>query len=266
MNKYLKIFEISFQQEFAYRLNFVMWRVRNVMQIFLTFFLWDNIFSDPTRTVFGYDRARILTYVFAVLLVRPLITSSRAIDIGGEISQGNLSNYLLKPVNYFRYWFTRDIASKSLNLIFAVFEFILLVVVLKPPLFIQTNAVFLILFIFSLFLSVVLFFLLMVIFNLFTLWYPEQAWGVTFLLLIFTELLGGGLFPIDILPEIYQRALFLTPFPHLIFSPIQIYLGKVGLLSSLSIIGISLVWIIFLSFALKTIWEKGLSVYRAEGR
>ncbi len=62
--KYISIFKISFAQEFAYRLNFIMWRVRNVMQILLLFFLWTTVFSDPARVVFGYDRAKMLTYVF----------------------------------------------------------------------------------------------------------------------------------------------------------------------------------------------------------
>ena len=103
MNKYLTIFKISFAQEFAYKVNFVMWRVRNVMQIFLVFFLWDSVFSGSERVVFGYDRARILTYIFGILLVKSLVYSSRSIDVAGEISRGDLSNYLTKPISYFRY-------------------------------------------------------------------------------------------------------------------------------------------------------------------
>lgn len=122
MKKYLELFKISFQQEFVYRLNFIMWRVRNVLQIFLVFFLWDTVFSNSQRVVFGYDRAKILTYVFGLVLVRAFVLSARAVDVGGEVARGDLSNYLLKPISYFKYWLTRDLSSKALNLIFAVFE------------------------------------------------------------------------------------------------------------------------------------------------
>src|SRR3990172_10364823 len=111
MRKYFQIFQISFQEEFAYKLNFIMWRVRNVFQILLTFFLWNTIFASPTIVIFGYDRSKILTYVFGMMIVRALVMSARAADIASDIAQGDLSNYLLKPITYFKYWFTRDVFS-----------------------------------------------------------------------------------------------------------------------------------------------------------
>lgn len=266
MKKYLSVFKISFQQEFVYRLNFIMWRVRNVIQILLIFFLWDTIFSDPGRVVFGYDRAKILTYIFGLVIIKAFVTSSRTIDVGNEISEGNLSNYLLKPVSYFKYWFTRDIASKSLNLIFASLEVTALYFILKPPFFFQTNPAVLIVFVLSLAAAIILYFFLLFIFSLFTLWYPEQGWGVVFLLFIFVEFLGGGLFPLDILPEVIQKILYLTPFPYFYFIPLQIYLGKISFLASIQALVIAGVWVAILGVTLKKIWQVGLLAYRSEGR
>lgn len=266
MNKYLQIFKISFEQEFVYRLNFIMWRVRNVLQIFLIFFLWDTVFSSPGRILFGYDRAKILTYIFGLLVVRAVVLSSRTVDIGGEIAGGKLTNYLLKPINYFKYWFTRDVSSKALNLIFAVGEFTLLYLLLRPQFFLQENVMFLFLFLISLILAVIIYFLLLFLAELFPLWYPEQAWGASFLVMIFVDFLAGGVFPLDILPPLFQKVLYLTPFPYMIFIPIQIYLGKIGVAASIEGILISVVWIFILWYALKTIWSFGLRVYRAEGR
>ena len=84
MKKLLSIFNISFQQEFAYRLNFILWRLRNVMQILVFFFLWDAVFNDPTKQFFGYDRARILTYAFVLIVVRAIVLSSRSVDVAGR--------------------------------------------------------------------------------------------------------------------------------------------------------------------------------------
>ncbi|KKR39559.1 hypothetical protein A2210_01465 [Candidatus Woesebacteria bacterium RIFOXYA1_FULL_40_18] len=266
MKKYLSVFKISFQQEFVYRLNFIMWRVRNVLQIFLIFFLWDTIFSDPGRVVFGYDRAKILTYIFGLAIMKAIVTSSRTIDVAGEISDGKLSNYLLKPVNYFKYWFTRDVASKSLNLIFAVFEVTILYFILKPPFFFQPNPLLLVLFLTSLLSGVLLYFFLLFIFDMFAMWYPEQGWGPIFFLFIFVEFLGGGLFPLDILPAAIQKGLYLTPFPYLYFIPLQIYLGKLGIIESLWATLVAGVWILVLGFTLKKLWQAGLAVYKSEGR
>ncbi len=266
MKKYLSVFNISFQQEFVYRLNFIMWRVRNILQIFLIFFLWDTIFSQPGRVVFGYDRAKILTYVFGLAIVRAIVTSSRIIDVAGEISDGTLSNYLLKPVSYFKYWFTRDIASKALNLIFAVFEITVLYFILKPPFFLQSNPFILVLFLVSLVEGILIYFFLLFIFDMFAMWYPEQAWAPIFFLYIFVEFLGGGLFPLDILPAVIQKALYLTPFPYIYFMPLQAYLGKLGTAVSLQGVLVAGIWIIILAITLRKLWQAGLMVYKSEGR
>lgn len=266
MKKYLSVFKISFQQEFAYRINFIMWRVRNVLQIFLIFFLWDTVFADPGKVVFGYNRSQILTYVFGILIMRSVVLSARSVDVAGDVSSGRLTNYLIRPVSYFKYWFTRDLSSKALNLSFASIEFILLFVLLKPPFFFQTNFLSLVLFILSLGIAVAIFFLLLSLFSMFSLWHPEQAWGPSFLLLIFVEFLGGGVFPLDILPAAVQRGLYFTPFPHLLFIPLQTYLGQIDMATSIKSIFLASMWLGFLFVALKKVWSSGLKIYKSEGR
>lgn len=267
MRKYLSVFRISFVQEFAYRLNFIMWRVRNIFQIFLVFFLWDTVFSDPSKEFFGYNREKILTYVFGLLILRALVLSARAMDVAGDISRGDLTNYLLKPVNYFKYWLTRDFSSKALNLAFAAVEFTLLYLILRPIFFFQTNPTSLIGFTIAVSLAVFLFFVLLFITSAVPFWAPQLGWGSHFLLtVVVVEFLSGALFPIDILPNVVQNILYLTPFPYLIFFPLQVYLGKVVGFELIRGIMLSLFWAIVLWFSMNAIWKRGLKVYRAEGR
>lgn len=266
MNKYLAVFKISFQQEFVYRVNFIMWRVRNITQIFLIFFLWDTVFSDPKRVVLGYDRVKILTYVFGIIIVKAIVFSTRSIDIAGDIARGDLSNYLIKPINYFKYWFIRDLSSKTLNLFFAFFETLALFLILRPPFYFQTNIPLLVVFVISLVFAVLLYFLLVLLFNMFPFWYPENAWGIFFLFMIFSDFLGGVVFPIDILPNIVQKLLYLSPFPYILFIPLQIYLGKLNWVIIARSLAICSFWILGLYLIVNKLWRLGLKAYRAEGR
>lgn len=267
INKYLSIFKISFQQEFAYRLNFIMWRLRNVMQFFLVFFLWDTVFSDPNRIIFGYDRDKILTYVFGILLLRALVLSARAVDVSSEISGGELTNYLLKPVNYFRYWFTRDISSKALNLGFAVVEAAILYIVLKPPFFLQTNFGTILSFIVSVCIAVFLFFSILFLVNMVSFWAPSMGWSAQFLIIVIAvEFLSGALFPIDVLPQTVQNVLSYSPFPYLLYYPLQIYLGKFTTGAIVKSLLISSAWAVFLLISINYVWKAGLKKYAAEGR
>src|SRR3972149_8311949 len=170
MNKYLQVFKISFQQEFAYPLNFIMWRVRNVLQIFVDFFLWDTVFSFREGELFGYDRDKILTYVFGLIFIKAFVLSARAQDVAGEIARGDIINYLLKPVSYFKYWLTRDISSKALNLIFAVFEFGILYLILKPPFYFQTNPFQILLSVVAICIAIYTFYLILFIVNVIPFW------------------------------------------------------------------------------------------------
>ena len=267
MKKYLQIFKISFAQEVAYKVNFIVWRVRNVVQILLAYFLWSAVFEDPQITIFGYDQSKILTYIFAVILIRSLVFSARSVDVPQEISEGSFSNYLIRPVEYFRYWFTRDLSSKALNFAFSLLEFAILVIIFKPPLFFQENLLFLTLFLLTILIANYLIFVIRFIVTSITFWVAELGWGGQFLIMvIITEFLSGSIFPLDIFPELWQKVFYLTPFPYLLFFPLQIYLGKIPLNLAMNGILISLFWCLTLSFVLKNVWQKGLKVYEAVGR
>lgn len=266
LKKYISVFTISFQQEFAYRVNFIMWRVRNVMQFFLIFFLWDTIFATPGVNVFGYTKAKILTYVFSLILIRSLVLSTRSVDIAPEIARGDVSNLLLKPINYFKYWLTRDIASKVLNLSFAIFEAGILFILLKPPFYFQGNILYILFFIVSITAAIILYFLLVLLFSMPTFWFPQQSWGFMFLLLVFVDILAGGVFPLDILPVGIQKIALLTPFPYLLFIPTEIYLGQLNYSSILGFLAVSMIWIFVLVYINQKVWNSGLRAYRAEGR
>lgn len=267
MNKYWAIFKISLQQEFVYKVNFIMWRLRNVFQIVITFFLWDTIFSGSEKIILGYSKSEILTYIFAIMIVRAIVLSARAVDVSNDIAEGNLSNHLLKPINYFKYWLTRDISSKFLNLSVASIEFTVLFLVFRPSLFFQLDPVSLLVFIVAILMAAAIYFCILFLISSVPFWAPELGWGSFFLVnLVLLEFLSGLVFPIDVLPSIIQKIIMLLPFPYLIFFPIQVFLGKITGVSLIQGFIIATFWVITLSVVLRHVWNKGLKQYQAFGR
>lgn len=266
MKKYWQIFKISFAQEFAYKASFIMWRVRNVLQILIFFFLWDAVFRNGTDSYFGYNRTKIFTYAFSLIIVRAIVLSSRSIDVAGQISKGDLTNLLLKPVNFFKYWLTRDVGSKFLNISFGIFEVSLLLILLKPPIFIQTNIIYLLFFFLSLIIASFIFFNLTMLTSFVPFWAPETAWGAQFLVSVIIEFLSGAFFPIDIFPSGVYNVLTLMPFSYLIFVPIKIYLGSFSYSMMFQSLAIGIIWSLILWKTMNNIWKKGLLVYEGVGR
>src|SRR3972149_7779379 len=144
MNKYFRVAKLAWDETVVYRLNFVMWRMRAVLQILTLYFLWASLIPSGT-TLFGYNQSQMLTYIIGTSLVSSIVLSSRSSAVGDEINSGNLSNFLLRPINYFLYWFARDTGDKAMNIAFSIVELTILFAILKPPLFIQAESVYLLL-------------------------------------------------------------------------------------------------------------------------
>lgn len=263
MAKYLAIFNISWEQGLVYRLNFVLWRVRSVLQLLVVYFVWWTVFESQS-SIFGYTQSSILTYILVAALIRAIILSSRVIDVAGQINEGNVVNFLLKPLSFIGYYFSRDIADKLLNISFVVVEITLLILLLKPQIVVQTDPVILFLVFVAALSGVLLYFSIAFILGMSAFWL-ENAWGAYFLLFVFTEGLGGGLFPIDILPNGISQTLMLTPFPYLIYFPAKLYVG--GLSDGQIIQGfLSLgFWLIGMWFIMSKVLEKGLKRFTAFG-
>lgn len=264
--KYFTIFSLSLQNEFSYRLNFVLWRFRNVLRFLMTFFLWQGVFYS-NKSVFGYSQQDMLTYVFLVLVISTFVLSApSAENIGGEIARGDLSNYLVKPVNYLKYWFTRDISSKFLNLIFAVFEIGLLLLILKPDLKLPPDLLNFFVFLLLCILAMVIYFSINITAASLAFWRPEDLWGSRFFIMILIETLAGTIFPLDILPDFLKIVAQFTPFPYLVYFPVSVFLGKIAGWEILRIFLQTFAWTAVMLFASSSFWKKGLKVYGAEGK
>ncbi len=265
MRKYWSVFKISWSNGFVYRLNFILWRLRSLIVVLTVYFLWDAVFQNG-GIIFGYDRAKILTYVFLTLVIRSIVLGLRSIDAAGEISDGRLSNYLLKPLNYHFFWFSRDMADKLLNLVFSILEISVLYFLLRPPFIFQSDLLTLVFFATAVVFAIVLNFVLGNIASNFSFWTPGNAWGFWFVYLVFQDFLGGVMFPLDVFPKVFYNLVMLTPFPYLLFFPANIYTGKIVGADLANGFFIMLIWTVVGIIFLKKEWQKGLVSYQGEGR
>ncbi len=266
MRKYLTLFGISFQNEFTYRLNFILWRARNVIRILMVFILWSSVFRSH-RTAFGYTKEQMLTYVFLVLVISTFVTSAPSNEnVGGEISSGDLSNYLVKPINYLHAWLTRDWASKLLNMLFATFEISLLYLWFKPQIHLSSSVGIIIVAAVMCVVAALTYFYLTKMAVFIAFWAPENTWGLMFVVLVLMEVLAGTIFPLDVLPHWAYNVLQFTPFPYLVYFPIGILVGKFSLSESLRLLLQSAGWIAITWYGAVKIWRLGLKAYSASGR
>ncbi|MDP2671945.1 MAG: ABC-2 family transporter protein [Candidatus Daviesbacteria bacterium] len=263
MSKYLAVFQISWEQGLVYRLNFFLWRVRTVIQFLLVYFIWWTVFQS-TESVFGYNQSSILTYIMAAALIRAIVLSSRATDLTNQINDGSVANFLTKPLGFIRYYLARDFADKLLNISFVIAEITLIILLLKPKIIFQDDLAILALFVVAAILGIILNFTIGFLISLTSFW-VENSWGPLFLIMILLEGLGGGLFPIDILPSGVFNILMLTPFPYLIYFPSKIYLGTMHINEVIFGFMVLSVWIAMLWQLMLVTLRAGFRHYTVQG-
>lgn len=264
MNKYLLVAKDTWDETLTYRLNFVMYRLRNVLS-FLTFYFFWIALLPQNGSLFGYSQSVMLTYVLGTSLLSAFVLSSQSYKVGDDIIQGNLSNYLIKPMHYFTYWLARDIGDKAMNIAFVTAELTGLFLLLQPPVLIQTDMLFLIFSVIAVFLGMGIYFYFNVILGMIGFWSPE-VWAPRFIFMIIVSFFSGGYFPLDILPKSIYTFFSLLPFQYLLYFPLQVYLKRISVSTMLIEIGLGICWLIILGVLSDKMWKKGLSVYTAQGQ
>lgn len=264
MHTYFRVFANTWGETLSYRLNFIMWRFRVVLQLLTMFFLWSTLIP-ANGSLFGYTSAQMLTYILGTSLMTSIVLATRSSEIGDQINSGMLSNFLIKPMSYIKYWFARDLGDKAMNLVFSAIEIVVLIAIFHPPLVLQTNPMFLGFTLIAAFVSMTMFFFFNYLLGLFGFW-SNEIWGPRFIFWILINFFAGSLFPLDILPAQIFDVLKFLPFTYLLYFPLKIYLGSYSLATILEGLLISIIWTAILYVFVKIVWNKGLKMYGAQGR
>lgn len=263
MKKYLTTIRLFWQHYLIYRFNFIIWRIRNIFLLLALYFLWTSAFGEK-QILFNYTQTQIITYILLVTIFKALVISTRATDIVGQIHSGNLSNLLTKPISVINYYFARDLADKFFNIFFSFLEVGLFYLLVKPNLVINTSPKPLVLTAIALLLAFLFNFYLNFLIGLWGFW-AKQVWPILFVSRLFSDLISGGLFPLDILPPLFTKILQLTPFPYLLFYPANIYLDRIPPRQAFQGFGVIILWTFIFYFATRFAWKKGTKNYEAFG-
>lgn len=263
MKQYFVVIWITIKQLLTYRLSFLLWRFRTVLNLLFVYFLWTNIITYKSNFS-GYDFKLIITYILLINILTSIVIGTRTTDVVNDILTGDISNYLLRPFSYFRYLISREIGDKSLNFFFSVIEVILLIIIFKPVVFIQHDLISFFLFLISLTIGIILSFLISLCLSFMAFW-SNDTWAPRFIYFILISLVAGTMFPLDILPIAIYRLILLTPFPYLVFLPAAIFVHgyKFEYIYLLIIGGI---WSLVFLWLIKKIWNIGIKNYSAYGR
>jgi ABC-2 type transport system permease protein len=266
MGKYFSVFTLTLKEYFAYRLNFLIWRLRVLIGFLVPFFLWLTV-TKQVKNFAGYEEKSIISYFFFSHLLSYFILGTRTVDIAGQIQNGEIINLLLKPMSFFRYYFFRDLADKILNFSLSFLEIIVFFSLFSYPLP-QLDLQFFLPFLFFLLVGLFLSFYLNLLISFFGFWSTE-VWAPRFIFFILISILSGSFFPLDLLPKKLFSLILLTPFPYLFFLPVKMISSPQTLINKIDfnfLFFMGSFWLTTFFFLARFFWQKGLKSFSFWGR
>jgi len=265
MKKYWHVINIGIQNTLVYRVNFLFRAVFGLIPLIAIISVWRTIYSGQQSDISGYNLSQMISYYLIVTIVDALTAVAEDDwQIAGDIKDGNISQFMLKPIDYLTY---RLCLFGSGRIIYTAVAFVPVAIFIffqrkyfVFPSSIETVACFTA----SIILTGLLQFLISFSMALLAFWLTEVS-TIIFILYAFEYLAGGHLFPLDILPTYLAKVLFFTPFPYQLYFPVSIYVGKVTGVALYQGLAIQAFWVIAAYGLARFMWSRGVRKYSAVG-
>jgi ABC-2 type transport system permease protein len=267
MRKYWHVIGIGIQNNLTYRVNYLTRTLFSLIPLFAMLSLWSTIYrgKEAGSALGGYTQAQMIFYYLLVAVV-DVLTAVNEDDwqIAADIREGNISQFLIKPIDYLWYrlclFFSGRVAFISMACVpLAVFIFCF-----RQYFVVPASEAALIAFPVSLVLTALLQFFISYTMAMLAFWLLEISTFI-FILFAFEFIASGHLFPLDLLPPAVEHALWFTPFPSMLYTPIGIYMGKIAGADLARSLFTQLGWVLVGYALARFAWRRGIKKYAAFG-
>jgi ABC-2 type transport system permease protein len=267
MKKYWHVINVGIQNNLTYRFNFLARTLFGLIPLVATLYVWRAIYAGkgPGAEVGTYTLAQMISYYLLVTIVDAL-TAVNEDDwqIAADIKDGNISQFLLKPIDYLTYRLCLFFSGRITYLAVAAIPLLLFILFLRRYFVLPPDGPTFVLFLFSILLTALLQFFTSYAMALLAFWVLEVSTFI-FILFAFEYIASGHLFPLDILPGWIGSLLFFTPFPYQLYFPVGVYMGKISGAELARGLAIQAAWVVLAYGLAKFMWHRGIRKYSAVG-
>ena len=267
MKKYWHVINVGIQNNLTYRFNFLARTVFGFLPLIAILFVWRTIYAGkgPGAMIGTYTLAEMISYYLLATIVDAL-TAVNEDDwqIAADIKDGNISQFVLKPIDYLTYRLFLFFSGRITYLAVAAVPLTIFVLCLRQYFVLPPNWPTFGLFLVSTFLTALLQFFISYTMAMLAFWVLEVSTFI-FIVFAFEYIASGHMFPLDILPKGLAQILQLTPFPYQMYFPVSLYLGKISNGELLRGLLIQSCWVTAAYGLARLMWQRGLKKYSAVG-
>lgn len=258
---YLAVFKRSWINMLEYRSETIVRILIALISMVSMFYLWNDVFAGRAALA-GYSKQQVVTYY---LLVSYFFASLyAAIPVSEEISEGRLSMYMLRPINYlwFHYW--QSMARRVFRFIVGLPVLIGMFWLLRDHLYFVTDPASYLVLLIACLGAVNILFLVDLLHNLLEFWITAvDSWSM--LVNSITTFFAGTMIPLALLPPSIRIVSDWLPFKYTGTFLIDGFMGRL----SWTDVGwgflIQTVWTLAMAVLVVLVWRRGLRRYEAYG-
>ncbi|HEY5741674.1 MAG TPA: ABC-2 family transporter protein [Terrimicrobiaceae bacterium] len=263
--KYWSVFTTGLQNTFVYRWNFLLRSIFAIVPLIGTVFIWKALFESRGEDIRGYDFGQMIYYFLAVLLIDNLVTpTDDEWQIAAEIREGQINNFLSKPIDYLAYRASLFLSARLLYTAITILPVIAVFAWFHEFIVLPKDPVTWSLFAISLVMAAAIQFLIAYALAMLAFWILEIS-TVVFILYSFEYYLSGRLFPLNVMPDWMQTILMFLPFTYELYFPVAILLEKVRGVELWGGLAIQSAWVALSFAAARWMWRAGLRRYESVG-
>jgi ABC-2 type transport system permease protein len=267
MKKYGHVISIGIQNNLAYRVNFLFRILFGFIPLLATVYLWRTVYygKGTGASIAGMSLAQMTSYYLIVTIVDAL-TAVNEDDwqIAADIKDGNISQFLLKPINYLAYRLCLFMSGRLIYFGMAALPLGVFIFCLREYFTLPPNLAAFGWFLISVAMTALLQFFISYAMAMLAFWVLEVSTFI-FILFAFEYIASGHLFPLSILPPTLERLLLLTPFPYQMYVPVSIYNGQINGPDLFRALAIQAGWVIAAWLLARFAWHRGIKKYAAVG-
>jgi ABC-2 type transport system permease protein len=267
MKKYRHVLNIGIQNSLTYRFNFLARSLFGLIPLIAMLYVWHAIFEGNGKgaMVGSYTYAEMVSYYLLTTIVDAL-TAVNEDDwqIAADIKDGNISQFLLKPIDYLWYRLCLFLSGRLTYIAVASIPLTIFILCLHNYFVLPHDWGTFLMFLVSIVFTALLQFFMSYTMAMLAFWVLEVSTFI-FILFAFEYLASGHLFPLGILPNSIERLLFFTPFPYQLYFPVSIYMGKTTGAELARGLVIQSGWVVAMYLLARFAWNRGIKKYAAVG-
>jgi ABC-2 type transport system permease protein len=199
------------------------------------------------QEVAGITLQGIITYTGLTQAVIAYLSMFGWYDLMNSVHNGEVAADLLKPMSYFNFWLAQDLGRATVNMLLRGFTLMFIYALIFDLAYPSSIGQWLVLAL-SVVLSWLVSFSWRFLVNLAAFWTPN-ARGIGRFAFVMSWFFSGFLMPLRLFPDWVVNLSHLTPFPHMLNTVVEVYLGVLQGTEMAQALLVQLLWIIGLIVA-----------------